>query len=86
MSCSYDRLIRWWDTETGDLIHQFVNPCIPYCVKLYPEGGQNEFIAGMADKKVDANVFTVSRNVQRFYSLTCAQSSQRWNMTDIFKL
>ncbi|KAH3762606.1 pre-mRNA-processing factor 17 [Pelomyxa schiedti] len=52
LSCSYDRMVKYWDTETGDVIATFMHSKIPYCVKLYPEGGQNEFLAGCADKKI----------------------------------
>jgi len=51
LTCSYDRHIRLWDTETGDCIGTYTNRKIPYCVKFYPEN-ENEFLAGCSDKKI----------------------------------
>ncbi|KAJ3292167.1 pre-mRNA-processing factor 17 [Rhizoclosmatium sp. JEL0117] len=51
LSCSYDKWIKLWDTETGQCIRSFSTRRIPYCIKFNP-GKQNVFLAGCADKKV----------------------------------
>eukprot|EP01105_Mastigella_eilhardi_P008703 TRINITY_DN209_c0_g2_i1.p1 TRINITY_DN209_c0_g2~~TRINITY_DN209_c0_g2_i1.p1 ORF type:complete len:634 (-),score=210.78 TRINITY_DN209_c0_g2_i1:66-1886(-) len=52
LSASYDRSVKCWDTETGAVIGTYSNGKIPYCVKLYPLGEQNVFLAGCSDKKI----------------------------------
>jgi len=53
ISCSYDRLINLWDTETGECLRSFSNGKIPYCVKFHPDRQREGlFIAGCSDKKI----------------------------------
>ncbi|EFX88035.1 hypothetical protein DAPPUDRAFT_305671 [Daphnia pulex] len=53
LSAAYDRYIKLWDTETGQVISRFTNKKVPYCVKFNPEEDkQHLFVAGMADKKI----------------------------------
>eukprot|EP00656_Telonema_subtile_P002299 TRINITY_DN1100_c0_g1_i3.p1 TRINITY_DN1100_c0_g1~~TRINITY_DN1100_c0_g1_i3.p1 ORF type:complete len:557 (+),score=152.96 TRINITY_DN1100_c0_g1_i3:155-1825(+) len=53
LSCGYDRMIKRWDTETGQCIGAYTNRKIPYCVKYNPsENHQHAFIAGCSDKKI----------------------------------
>ncbi|KAI9563186.1 hypothetical protein GHT06_010644 [Daphnia sinensis] len=53
LSAAYDRYIKLWDTETGQVISRFTNKKVPYCVKFNPdEDKQHLFVAGMADKKI----------------------------------
>ena len=53
LSASYDRFIKYWDTETGQCISRFTNRKIPYCIKFNPElDKQHLFLAGCNDKKV----------------------------------
>jgi len=53
LSAAYDRYIKLWDTETGQVISRFTNKKVPYCVKFHPdEEKQHLFVAGMADKKI----------------------------------
>jgi len=51
ISCSYDRHLRLWDTETGECLGTYSNGKIPYCVKIYPRE-DNEFLVGCADKRI----------------------------------
>ena len=53
LSAAYDRYIKLWDTETGQVISRFTNKKVPYFVKFNPEEDkQHLFVAGMADKKI----------------------------------
>jgi len=53
LSCSYDRNILLWDTETGECLASFSNGKIPYCVKFHPDDSrQHVFLAGCSDKKI----------------------------------
>lgn len=53
LSAAYDRYIKLWDTETGQVVSRFTNKKVPYCVKFNPdEDKQHLFVAGMADKKI----------------------------------
>ena len=53
LSCSYDRYIKLWDTETGACKGRFTNGKVPYCVKFHPEDDmQHLFVAGTKDKKI----------------------------------
>jgi len=55
ISASYDRFIKYWDTETGKCISKFTNRKIPYVVKFNPDPDkQHIFLAGCNDKKVSA--------------------------------
>ena len=37
VTCSYDRYLKLWDTETGECISAFTNRKLPYCSKLHPD-------------------------------------------------
>eukprot|EP00731_Ephydatia_muelleri_P032029 Em0023g536a len=55
ISCSYDRYVKQWDTETGKCLGRFTNEnkTTPYCIKLNPDPDkQHLFIVGCADKKI----------------------------------
>lgn len=53
LSASYDRHIKFWDTETGQCVQAFTNGKIPNVVKFNPDADKNHiFLAGMADKTV----------------------------------
>ncbi|CAI5469690.1 unnamed protein product [Closterium sp. Yama58-4] len=53
VSCAYDRNIKLWDTETGQVTGTFSTGKIPYVVKLHPDDDkQNILLAGMSDKKI----------------------------------
>jgi len=53
LSCSYDRIVRLWDTETGQCIKTLSTGKIPYCVKFPPNPEQqNAILVGQSDKKI----------------------------------
>lgn len=53
ISCSYDRVINLWDTETGECLGSYSNGKIPYCVKFHPDRQKEGlFLAGCSDKKI----------------------------------
>lgn len=53
LSASYDRYIKLWDAETGDVVSRFTARKMPFCVKFHPDNNkQHLFIAGTSDKKV----------------------------------
>lgn len=53
LSAAYDRYIKLWDTETGDVISRFTSRKIPFCVKFNPNyDKQHLFVAGTSDKKI----------------------------------
>eukprot|EP00002_Diphylleia_rotans_P037801 TRINITY_DN8490_c0_g1_i2.p1 TRINITY_DN8490_c0_g1~~TRINITY_DN8490_c0_g1_i2.p1 ORF type:complete len:551 (-),score=99.59 TRINITY_DN8490_c0_g1_i2:422-2074(-) len=53
LSCGYDKLVRLWDTESGQCISTFTNNRTPYCVKFNPTPElQNIFLAGSSCKKI----------------------------------
>eukprot|EP00392_Amoebophrya_sp_AT5.2_P006521 g6533.t1 len=58
-SCSFDKNINLWDTETGKIISTMTNNKTPYCLAVHPDvRKQNIFIAGCSNKKAvewDAN-------------------------------
>jgi len=50
-SCSFDRFIRIWDTESGAVVATLTNRRVPYCVHFYPK--DNDFIVtGNSDNKI----------------------------------
>ncbi|OAY34556.1 pre-mRNA-processing factor 17 isoform X1 [Manihot esculenta] len=53
LTAGYDKNIKYWDTETGQVISTFSTGKIPYVVKLNPDDDkQNILLAGMSDKKI----------------------------------
>ncbi|CAD7940209.1 unnamed protein product [Amoebophrya sp. A120] len=58
-SCSFDKNINLWDTETGKIITTMTNNKTPFCIAVHPDPSkQNSFIAGCSNKKAvewDAN-------------------------------
>ncbi|RLN95225.1 hypothetical protein BBJ28_00007952 [Nothophytophthora sp. Chile5] len=51
LSCSFDRFIQLWDTETGQSVHSFTNRRVPYCVKFYPLDNTS-FVVGDSNNMV----------------------------------
>jgi pre-mRNA-processing factor 17 len=51
LTCSFDRFIHLWDTETGQSIQSFTNRRVPYCIKFYPEDN-NQFIIGDSNNMI----------------------------------
>eukprot|EP01007_Sphenomonas_quadrangularis_P002798 NODE_473_length_1445_cov_181.657593_g354_i0.p1 GENE.NODE_473_length_1445_cov_181.657593_g354_i0~~NODE_473_length_1445_cov_181.657593_g354_i0.p1 ORF type:complete len:423 (+),score=129.53 NODE_473_length_1445_cov_181.657593_g354_i0:29-1270(+) len=53
VSSGYDRFIRLWDTETGQVIRTMSNSKIAYCLKFHPDEQRSHlFLAGCSDKKI----------------------------------
>ncbi|XP_075148681.1 pre-mRNA-processing factor 17 [Haematobia irritans] len=53
LSASYDRYIKLWDAETGDVVSRFTARKMPFCVKFHPDNSkQHLFVAGTSDKKI----------------------------------
>jgi pre-mRNA-processing factor 17 len=53
LSCSFDRFIRLWNTETGAVEGTYTNRRVPYVVKFYPLD-DSIFVAGCSDNKIVA--------------------------------
>ena len=67
LSAGYDRMVRLWDTETGQMIRKFTNKKIPYCVKFNPnEDKQHLFVAGTQDKKILCYDINSGETVQEY--------------------
>jgi pre-mRNA-processing factor 17 len=53
LSCSYDKYVKIWDTETGQCVQAFSSGKVPNVAKFNPdEDKQHIFLAGMQDKKI----------------------------------
>jgi len=53
LSAGFDKVIQYWDTETGKVIRSFPNKKIPFCVVMHPDDDkQNNFLVGTATKKI----------------------------------
>ena len=53
LSAGFDKIIQYWDTETGKVIRSFPNKKIPFCVVMHPDDDkQNNFLVGTATKKI----------------------------------
>lgn len=53
LSCSYDKYVKIWDTETGQCVQAFSSGKVPNVAKFNPEEDkQHIFLAGMQDKKI----------------------------------
>jgi pre-mRNA-processing factor 17 len=51
VSASFDRYLRLWDTESGQVLQTFCNKKVPYCVAFYPHN-DNFFVVGYSDNKI----------------------------------
>lgn len=51
VSASFDRYLRLWDTETGQVLQTFTNRKVPYVVQFYPHD-DNFFVVGCSDNKI----------------------------------
>jgi len=51
ISVSYDRYVKLWDTETGQMISKHTDKKLPCCGKIYPDD-DNQVLVGTMDKKV----------------------------------
>ncbi|KAA8532619.1 hypothetical protein F0562_032565 [Nyssa sinensis] len=73
LTAGYDKNIKYWDTETGQVISTFSTGKIPYVVKLNPdEDKQNILLAGMSDKKIvqwDMNTGQITQDTRERFQL-----------------
>merc|ERR1740139_1725245 len=51
LSCSFDRYIRLWSTEKGEVLNTFTNRRVPYVLQFYPKNN-NSFLVGCSDNKI----------------------------------
>jgi len=51
LSCSFDRFIRLWDTESGTVLGTFTNRRVPYVIQFYPNNN-DYFVVGCSDNKI----------------------------------
>uniref|UniRef100_A0A7S3UD02 Pre-mRNA-processing factor 17 n=1 Tax=Picocystis salinarum TaxID=88271 RepID=A0A7S3UD02_9CHLO len=52
-SCSWDKKMKLWDTETGKVLGTYSTGRVPLCVKIHPnENMQHVLLAGTSDNKV----------------------------------
>jgi len=51
VSCSYDRYLKLWDTETGECITALTNRKLPYCCKIHPDE-PHTLLAGCSNKHI----------------------------------
>jgi pre-mRNA-processing factor 17 len=53
VSMGYDKYLKVWDTETGDIMNRFTTKYMPYCVQFNPtERKGHMFLVGCQDKKI----------------------------------
>jgi len=53
LTASYDRSIKMWDTETGDVVGRFTNNKMAFCVKFNPnDDKQHLIVAGTSSNKI----------------------------------
>ena len=65
LSCSFDRFIRLWDTQTGDVLGTYTNRRVPYVLKFYPLD-DNIFVVGCSDNKIVAYDCTTGKITQEY--------------------
>ena len=51
VSASFDRYLRLWNTETGQVLQTFTNRRVPYVVQFYPHD-DNFFVVGYSNSKI----------------------------------
>jgi pre-mRNA-processing factor 17 len=65
LSCSFDRFVRLWNTETGEVLGTYTNRRVPYVVQFYPHDN-NTFVVGCSDNKVVAYDATTGEITQEY--------------------
>jgi len=84
-SCSFDKNVQYWDTETGQVICTFTNKKTPFCVTVHPDPAmQNVIFTGNSNKKCvqwDANTATIVQEYDEHLgavnSVTCCEEGKR---------
>ncbi len=52
-SCSYDKTVKYWDTESGKCTFAKEHSDIPYCVRIHPDPALGHIVlAGTADQRI----------------------------------
>ena len=51
VSCSYDRYLKLWDTETGECLSAFTNRKLPYCIQIHPDQ-PHVLLVGCSNKQI----------------------------------
>ena len=69
VSCSYDRYLKLWDTETGECISAFTNRKLCYCCKIHPEE-PHTLMAGCSNKHIVQYDMRTGRVEQVYDQLT----------------
>ena len=65
LSCSFDRFIRLWDTQSGAVLGTYTNRRVPYVIKFYPLD-DNTFVVGCSDNKIVAYNSTTGEITQEY--------------------
>lgn len=68
LSTGYDKVIKLWDTETGQVIRTFGEGKMFFVAKFHPnDDKQNVLMAGCQDKKVCPGLFGLESLETRTY-------------------
>lgn len=61
VSAGFDKLIHYWDTETGKVITTFANKKLPFCCTMYPteDNYSNNFLVGTSSKSVNKTNYII---------------------------
>lgn len=89
LSASYDRQMKLWDTETGQVVSRYSSGKVPHCTNFNPSStGNHEFISGMSDHKIlqwdtrtGEQVQEYDRHLQAINSLTFYDQQRRFAST-----
>jgi pre-mRNA-processing factor 17 len=65
VSASFDRFLRLWNVETGEVLGTYTNRRVPYVVKFYPKD-DNIFCVGCSDNKIVAYDSTTGEITQEY--------------------
>lgn len=66
-SVGFDKVVRYWDTETGQCIQSWKSKGIPYCVNIHP--GDDNILVGCSNKNIlqyDPRIKTEESLVQEY--------------------
>jgi len=86
MSCSYDRYVKLWDTETGQCIQRFSSGKTPYCVRMHPDAefsndvliGQSNNLIVQLDLRSNAIVQTYNEHLSAVNTVTFIDGNKRF--------
>ena len=65
VSAAFDRYLRLWKTETGEVLQTFTNRKVPYVVKFYPLD-DNFFVVGCSDNRIVTYDSTTAEITQEY--------------------